>query len=81
MQKPRRDFSPAKRVSIGWLVITVHHRREYHLWLYQTQEPPGAFSIGPTFERRVYYRGGDSKELVREMESAYFLAMQQCKVL
>jgi hypothetical protein len=81
MQLPKRDFSPAKWLSIGSLDITTRQGREYHVELYQTQESLGAFSAGPTFERRAYYRGGDSEKLAREMEAAYSIAVQQRKVL
>ncbi len=81
MQVPKRDFSPDKWLTIGSLDITTRQGREYHVELYQTEELLGAFSAGPTFDRRVYYRGGDSKEMAREMEAAYSIAVQQGKVL
>jgi hypothetical protein len=69
--RPTRDRHPAKWIKTGSLEVTTRAGQALHVSLYDTKKLPGAFSAGPTFERRVYYRGGDSDELARAMATAY----------
>jgi hypothetical protein len=73
---PTRDFFPSKWQGIGELEITTRYGRPYRVDLYSAGKP-GAFSAGPTFEERAYYRGGDTKALKRELQSAFTTAKER----
>ena len=79
LQPASRDFHPANWVGTGTLAITTRRGSAVHVSLSETDERPGAFAAGPTFERRVYYRGGDSNELARQMAAAYKTATKDEK--
>ena len=67
----RRDRSPAKWAGLGDLQLTLSNGDSYQVSLYSLGEETGAFSSGPTFERRVYYRGGNSTALEQALAEAY----------
>jgi len=77
MLPSQRDFNPAKWQGAGRLEITLRGGRAYHVDLYHTFQKVGAFSAGPTFESRVYYRGGNPEALAMEMAAAYSIATGQ----
>jgi hypothetical protein len=77
MQPWTYDFRPAKYVGLCSLDITTRRGRKLQLQLYDLGHP-GAFAVGPGTGSKVSYRGGDSKDLVREMTEAY--SIQQDKV-
>jgi hypothetical protein len=72
------DPMPAKWVIIGELrIVTTKEKEEdqYHVELYWTESPPGAFSVSKgrnrtQGERRCYYRGGDSARLIEALKAA-----------
>jgi hypothetical protein len=67
------DPAPAKWVQLGELRITTKDEKLFHVDLYWTASPPGAFSVsnGKTRgERRCYYRGGDSTRLIAALKAA-----------
>ena len=68
---PTRDFFPYQWKVAGSLTVTTRKGRELWLGLYRTDESPGAFSAGPSFNQRKYYRGGNSLELHEAMSAAY----------
>jgi hypothetical protein len=67
------DPEPAPWQVLGSLEIKDKKGRSIHVSLYDLFEvsPPGAFSAGPTFEDRVYFRGGDSNRLRKALRAAY----------
>jgi len=66
------DPHPATWMGLARIEIQAKNRKRYHLDLYNLLDDPiGAFSIGPTFERRTYRRGGNSAQLIRALEKAY----------
>ena len=71
LQPARRDSSPAKWVGLGELNITLANGNPWNVQLYTTDEDPGAFASGSTFEKRVYYRGGRSDDLEGALTAAY----------
>jgi hypothetical protein len=66
------DPHPATWMYLATIEIEAKNRKRYRLDLYNLfDDPIGAFSIGPTFERRTYRRGGNSAQLIRSLEKAY----------
>ena len=58
------DPHPAKWASIGYLKIRTKQGEECCVELYDTHTATiGAFSAGPNFESRTYFRGGNSSQL------------------
>ena len=75
LEPSTRDYHPAGWVHRGVLQITTKSQRAVIVLLFDTfSDQPGAFAVGPTVERRVYYRGGDSDRLVKELAAAYAAA-------
>ena len=71
LQPAQRDGNPAKWVGLGELEFKLASGDSYLVWLYNLADSePGAFSAGPTFESRVYYRGGNSSDLERALAEA-----------
>lgn len=71
LQPAQRDRHPAKWAGLGELEFTLNSGDSYLVWLYSLDgHEPGAFSGGPTFESRVYYRGGNSSDLERALVEA-----------
>lgn len=66
-----RDNQPAKWEEIGHLEVKLKSGGQFIVRLYATAKGPGAFAAGETFERRVYYRGGNSKQLRAALRAAY----------
>jgi hypothetical protein len=58
MRPCHKDAEPAKWVVFGETEMTLRGGRHYGIWLYLTYSQTGAFSAGPTYEHRIYYRGG-----------------------
>ncbi len=67
----RKDNDPAKWVGLGVLEIKLANGDSYHVELYSNDDGPGAFAAGPTFEQRVYYRGGNSSDLEQALVDAF----------
>lgn len=73
------DSEPCKWIMLGSLVIETKSGRKCAVDLYRVGsdpgfrdiEPLGAFSAGPDFESRKYYRGGTTAKLKAAMERAY----------
>lgn len=65
------DRSPSKWQVLGSMRIQTSDGREVQIWLYDTFKGQGAFSVGPSLERRSYYRGGDSACLQNALRTAY----------
>ena len=71
LQPAQRDGNPAKWAGLGELEFKLASGGSYIVWLYSLDDSePGAFSAGPTFESRVYYRGGNSSDLERALAEA-----------
>ena len=75
------DSDPAKWEVMGELHITETNgsRTLVNLYWGPSQGERGAFSAGPTFEERIYYRGGNSQELVNAIKAAYEKSMSTQK--
>jgi hypothetical protein len=67
----RRDTDPAKWVSLGDLQIKLAGGDSFHVSLYNVGDGPGAFSSGPNWDQRVYYRGGSSADLEQALVKAF----------
>ena len=67
----RRDKNPAKWEGIGRVQIVKTNGQPFRVELYATSKDPGAFAAGQTIERRVYYRGGKTAQLLKALVSAY----------
>jgi hypothetical protein len=72
-----RDSDPAKWVSLGELQIKLTGGRAYLISLYSVSDGPGAFSSGPSFEQRTYYRGGSIANVERALTLAFKAAHQE----
>jgi hypothetical protein len=72
MQPAHKDEHPAKWVSPGDLNLTLKGGESFYIGLYYVDADlgSGAFSAGPTFEKRVYYRGGNSAKLEKALADA-----------
>ena len=67
----RRDSEPAKWESLGDLQIKLAGGDSFYVSLYSVSDGLGAFSSGPNFDQRVYYRGGSSASLKRALVTAF----------
>ena len=76
VQPAKRDPVPAKWVVLGDLTVTSKDGRQLQIFLFKTGHRPGAFAVGPTWEDRDYYRGGDSAALEKALEEAYEASKQ-----
>jgi hypothetical protein len=66
------DPRPAKWQVLADLEIQTKNKHSYRVNLYQTHDDPvGAFASGPSFESRVYYRGGNTAQLKKAIDKAY----------
>ncbi len=59
----RDENPPGWQVMRHDLEITRKDEKRVNIWLYKTFEGPGAYAIGPTRERRTYYRGASDEEI------------------
>src|SRR5262249_37606073 len=66
-----RDSDPAKWVGLGHLQIKLVGGGSFHVSLYRVSDGLGAFASGPTFDQRVYYRGGSSADLKQALVTAF----------
>ncbi|HQR08979.1 MAG TPA: hypothetical protein PLN21_19310 [Gemmatales bacterium] len=67
----RYDWNPAGWMIFGRLEIKLKDGSAYRVDLYNLGEGAGAFSAGPTFESRSYYRGGNSSKMIEVLSQAY----------
>jgi hypothetical protein len=67
----KKDPDPAKWVGLGELQIKLGGGDSFLISLYSLSETPGAFSSGPDWEQRTYYRGGSTVSLERALEDAF----------
>lgn len=70
LRPTRRDNHPAKWVMLGELRITSRGGRPFIVILFDVQGEVGAFAAGETWDKRVYYRGGDSVKLKQSLRDA-----------
>jgi hypothetical protein len=72
MQPAHRDEHPAPWAGPGDLNLTLKGGESWYIGLYYLDADlgPGALSAGPTFEKRVYYRGGNSSKLEKALADA-----------
>jgi hypothetical protein len=63
MLPAKQDNHPMKWVGFGHLDLKLNSGGAFRIDLFSSGEDVGAFAAGPTFESRIYYRGGDSTEL------------------
>jgi len=56
-----RDSDAHMWAALGDLDLTLKGGSHFRISLYETMGKEGAFSAGPTFESRVYHRGGTDK--------------------
>jgi hypothetical protein len=66
-----RDADPAKWEVLGDLEIKLAGGDSFLVSLYSISDGLGAFSSGPTWEERVYYRGGSSADLEQALAEAF----------
>jgi len=66
-----RDADPAKWEGLGDLEIKLPGGDSFLVSLYSISDGLGAFSSGPTWEQRVYYRGGSSADLEKALAEAF----------
>lgn len=66
----KEDRDPAKWVGLGELQFKLAGGYSFVISLYSLSESPGAFSSGPTWEQRTYYRGGSTARLERALAEA-----------
>ena len=66
----KEDPDPAKWVGLGELQIKLAGGDSFLISLFSLSENPGAFSSGPTWEQRTYYRGGSTAGLERALAEA-----------
>jgi hypothetical protein len=72
------DPRPTKWQVLGDITIRTKHEQNYLISLYYlSTDPVGAFSAGPTFEKRVYYRGGNSARLKETLKEIYAAATKK----
>jgi len=67
----KADEDPAKWEVLGELQINLVGGGSFQISLYSLDEELGAFSSGPTWEDRTYYRGGSTARLERALEDAF----------
>jgi hypothetical protein len=71
LQPAAVDNSPADWKVMGYdLELTLKNESELRVWVYAVTGAPGAFSAGPTFKERTYYRGGNSQQLREAITAA-----------
>jgi hypothetical protein len=72
MRPAHRDEHPAPWAGPGDLNLKLKGGESFYIGLYDVDADlgSGAFSAGPTFEKRVYYRGGNSAELEQALSDA-----------
>jgi hypothetical protein len=67
-----RDHEPGAWIVLGNLTIQTRDGTTILVQLYSLEDDAtGAFSAGPTFETRKYFRGGNTHELEAAMAKAY----------
>ncbi len=58
------DEKPKKWEILGSdLKIITQDGKIIYIWLYRTYAGAGAFSVGPTWAERIYYRGSTDEEI------------------
>ena len=67
----RSDSDPAKWESLGHLQIKLAGGDSWFISLYGVSDGLGAFSSGPDFGQRVYYRGGSTANLKQALITAF----------
>jgi hypothetical protein len=67
----RKDWLAANWLIFGDLDIKLKNGDNFRVTLYWPSEGAGAFSAGPTFESRSYYRGGNSEKMIEVINQAY----------
>jgi hypothetical protein len=66
----RKDDSGAEWLLLGTLEITRKDKESLTVWLFSTDEGPGAFAVGKTLEKSVHYRGGKTADLEKALQAA-----------
>jgi hypothetical protein len=71
LQPAAVDNHPYKWEVLDYdLEVTLENGTVLTVWLFNMPTPPGAFAAGPTWEKRTYYRGGNSQRLREAIETA-----------
>jgi hypothetical protein len=63
------DWTPWQ--VLGELHLTCKGEKSFRIDLYRTSHERGAFSAGPTYETRRYYRGGTDSAIEDAIRAAY----------
>lgn len=67
----KRDPNPSSWEGLGTVHLIKKDGQPLNVYLYAPSKPPGAFSAGKTLKQRVYYRGGNTKKLIKVLDKAY----------
>lgn len=71
LRPAQRVDEPEKWPGLGSLEFKLMNGDSYLISLYNPSHLSGAFSAGPTWESRVYYRGGNSSDLEQALAEAF----------
>lgn len=71
------DPNPANWEWIATVKIVLKDDKPFRVELYTPSKAPGAFAAGATYKQRIYYRGGDTKEMVKALAEAYEKAFKK----
>ena len=71
MKPNHPDHQPADWMVLGDLRITRSDGNPFFVGIYSVRSGEGAFSAGPSFDERLYYRGGSTPDLVSALNAAY----------
>jgi len=75
----RKDHDPAKWQQVGHLSIELSNGGAFEISIFTIDGTRGAFAAGPTWEQRVYYRGGSTAAVEKALAEA-FEASQRTKL-
>ncbi len=70
LQPANFDYSPAKWIMIGELIIARKSGGPLKVYLFSVSADIGSFAVGKSWADRAYYRGGDSKDLETALQKA-----------
>ena len=70
MLPSKEDAHPMKWAGFGHVDLNLKRGSAFRIDLFSSDAAVGAFSAGPTYESRIYYRGGDSTRLKEAIAGA-----------
>ncbi|MBX9789186.1 MAG: hypothetical protein K2Y37_09755 [Pirellulales bacterium] len=73
----QRDYLPSKWQALGELEIQTVDGKTLQINLYDPGEGIGAFSAGPDWDSRRYYRGGDTRLVIEAITKAHARSIAQ----